>query len=115
MDLWAIQQEGSSAVRAWWEETLLGHESIALTWPVITGFLRAATNPRIFTRPLSYDEAIGHVQSWIDRPTLCVVVETDRHWDVLRGLMTKARTTTKLLADADFATFRQLRWVNPLD
>jgi predicted nucleic acid-binding protein len=42
----------------WLEGTLSGTEEVAFAWIVILGFLRLATNPRVFDQPLPVEEAL---------------------------------------------------------
>jgi len=117
----------------WWEAAVNGDESIGLPWTVLLGFLRIATNPRIFPRPMEPGVAIGKVDTWLSLPNTSVVRDKDGHWEVLRTLLGEAGTAGNLTTDAhlatlaishgavlvscdrDFARFRGLRWENPLE
>jgi toxin-antitoxin system PIN domain toxin len=121
-----------AAVRAWLESALNGAKPIGLTWIVLLGFLRMATNPRVFHRPLTSNEALDHVKTWIGHPNARLIAETDQHWAILDELIrqtgtTGNRTTDAHLAaiaishqaglascDTDFGRFRRLKWENPL-
>lgn len=46
-------------IRRWLEDVLSGDESVGLPWIVLPGFLRIATNPRVYPSPLSADEALA--------------------------------------------------------
>ncbi|MEO8623340.1 MAG: TA system VapC family ribonuclease toxin, partial [bacterium] len=99
---------------------------------VILGFLRISTHARILPRPLSPEQAVAVVDSWLARPQVLVLHATDSHWSILRDLLVESgtagnRTTDAHLAslaiehdaellstDTDFARFRQLRWTNPI-
>ncbi len=119
--------------RDWWDKQLSGTEPVGLCWPVLTAFLRIATNPRLHQRPLSLDEACEKVESWIAQPCVHVIQPTTQHWAVLRELMKKAHATSNLVSDAhvaaiavehdatlyssdrDFARFKGVKWINPLE
>ena len=121
-----------AAARKWWDAQLSGSSPICLCWPVLCAFLRIATNHRIYERPLTLDEAIHRVQSWLDQPTVRVVYPTERHWQFFRELLSLGKATANLVADAhlaalamehgcqlistdaDFARFPKLAWRNPL-
>ncbi|MGD9635389.1 MAG: TA system VapC family ribonuclease toxin [Pirellulales bacterium] len=118
---------------AWWNAALLGNEALALSWTVINGFLRVATNPKALQFPLSAEDAIERVDAWLSHPSICLISELDNHWQVFRGLVQEHDITGKQVTDAhiaalaisrgallvscdrDFSRFRQLRWENPAD
>jgi uncharacterized protein len=120
------------AARRWWEQQLNGAADVGLPGPAVFGFLRIATNPRVLITPMSIEQAIGHVRSWLDRPNVHFLAPGSRHLDLalelLAGVGTAGNLTTdaQLAADAleldadmcsndtDFARFSGLRWVNPL-
>lgn len=119
-------------VRRWWETAIDGDETIALPWVTLLGFLRIATNPKIFPQPLTPADAAARVTGWLSLGNVRAVGEKDRHWDLLRELLADAGTAGNLTTDAhlaalaighgatlvscdsDFARFRGLRWQNPL-
>jgi toxin-antitoxin system PIN domain toxin len=119
-------------VRRWWESALTDEEPIGLAWTVLLGFLRLATNPRTFSKPLGVEDALRRLDSWLSHPNTKLVLETDEHWRVLRGLLQATGTAGNLTGDAhlaalalehgatlvscdtDFARFPHLRWENPV-
>jgi toxin-antitoxin system PIN domain toxin len=118
--------------RRWWEEVLNGEQEVGLAAPALFGFIRIATNPRVFTTPMSVDKAMGLVQEWLERPQVRFLLPGPRHLEMafrlLRELGTAGNLTTDVqlaaLAiehqgalhsnDTDFGRFPGLRWVNPL-
>ena len=116
----------------WWEEQLNGDESIGLAWAVAIGFLRVSTHPRIFPSPLTPQEAIGHMDTWLSLDIVTLLTENRDHWCTFRGLLTDVGVAGNLApdahlaalalthgatlasCDADFSRFRKLRWENPL-
>ena len=118
---------------AWVEDTLSGTETVALAWPVLTGFVRVVTNPRVLQRPWDARQALDVVEGWLAQPPVTVVHPSDRHLAVLRDLLVPLGTAGNLTSDAhlaalaiehgatlcsadvDFSRFAGLRWVNPLD
>jgi uncharacterized protein len=120
------------AARRWWDDQLSGNRPVCLCWSVLCAFIRIASNPRVFERPLSLDQAIGRVQSWLDQPCTRLIHPTERHWSVLQNLLVAGQASGNLAPDAhlaalaiehgcdffstdtDFARFPQLRWRNPL-
>jgi hypothetical protein len=133
--LYALNEDAQqhAPVLRWWDQALNGDEPIGLAWIVILGFLRLATQPRIFPRPLDSEQAIERISTWLSRPNVSVVQESDDHWRVLRELLVESGTAGNLTSDAhlaalavsrgatlvscdsDFARFRGLRRESPLD
>jgi uncharacterized protein len=123
------QHEGS---RAWLEGALSGSELVRFAWLTLWAFLRIATNPRVFERPLTTPEAEAAVASWLSQPAAGILEPGERHWDILRGLMREGQTVGPLIMDAvlaaialehgailhttdrDFSRFPGLKWTNPL-
>jgi uncharacterized protein len=119
--------------RRWWDQRLSGSSPVCLCWPVLSAFLRIATNRRIFQHPLSLEEGVNRVQSWLDQPCVRVVHPTEKHWQFFRDMLTSGKATANLVADAhlaalalehgcelnstdaDFARFSRLTWRNPLE
>lgn len=118
--------------REWWDAQLSGTEPVALSWQVVTAFIRIATNARIHRRPLTLKEATERVDSWFKQPCVRVVVPTDQHWTTLQKLLRGGSATGNLVSDAhlaalavehnavlhssdaDFARFPGLKWKNPI-
>ena len=118
--------------RPWWDEQLSGTGPVGLCWPVLTAFLRIATNPRLHRRPLTPSEATAKVQSWLDQPCVHLLEAGPAHWEILKSILLEMRITGNLVSDAhlaalaigygaelcstdnDFAMFPGLRWCNPL-
>jgi len=117
----------------WWERALGDDEPIGLTWVVLNGFLRISTNPKFFPQSLSPDQAMAKVEAWLSHANTRVVLETERHWRILKRLLETAGTAGNLTTDAhlaalaisygaalvsydsDFSRFQELRWENPLN
>jgi uncharacterized protein len=118
--------------RRWWDEQLSGSHPVCLCWSVLCAFIRIGTNPRVFENPLSLDQAIRRVQSWLDQSCTRLVHPTQRHWSVLQELIVGSQAVANLVTDAhlaalaiehgcdlcstdtDFTRFHGLKWRNPL-
>ncbi len=116
----------------WWEEAINGDEPLGLPWIVLLGFLRIATNSKIFPQPLNPDTAIDKIDIWLSLDNTRLVCEKEGHWDILRSLLAETGTAGNLTTDAhlatlaishgavlvscdnDFARFKGLRWENPI-
>ena len=116
----------------WWDECLHGPEGVALAWPVILGFVRIVTHPRVFEHPLPVADALDRVGEWLALPHIQIIHPGGRHFETwsaqLRHLGSGGNLTTDShlaalamerglilhTTDADFARFPGLKWVNPL-
>lgn len=124
--------EQHTAARAWLDERLNGPARVGLPWPSLLAFLRIASNPRVFPRPMAMTEAWRRVAIWLDLPNVWVPEPTERHRELLDGFLGGIAGASKLVSDAhlaavaishglvlcstdgDFARFTGLRWQNPL-
>lgn len=120
------------AARGWWDAQLSGDSPVCFCWTVLCAFIRIGTNPRVFKHPLTLDQAIERVQSWLDQPCARIVYPTTRHWIVLQKILVDGQATANLVMDAhlaamaiehgcelistdsDFSRFPKLKWRNPL-
>ncbi len=118
--------------RRWWDDALSSTLTVGLCFPSVLGFIRLTTNRRMFESPLSADDALDRVQSWLDQPNVMLLAPTARHWPILSGLLRSSAVGTNLTTDAhiaayaiehagtvctndgDFGRFEGLRWKNPL-
>jgi toxin-antitoxin system PIN domain toxin len=116
----------------WLEEKLNAPRRVALPWPTLTAFLRITTHPRALDRPLTPTEAWQFVGDWLACDNVWIPLPTERHADVLAGLLATYDLRGNLVADADlaalaiehgleicsadtdFARFREVRWTNPV-
>lgn len=120
-------------LRGWLEERLSGTETIAFAWAALLAFVRLSTQARVFTSPLSPEQAFDLVDAWLAQPSATVVHPGGRHSALLRELLRPLGTAGNLTTDAhlaalaiehgaelcstdaDFSRFPRLRWVSPLD
>jgi hypothetical protein len=118
--------------RTWWDARLSGTDSVCLCWAVLSAFIRISTNPRAFERPLSLEDSLARVRSWLDQPCVRIVQPTERHWAVFQQMLLRGQAVANLVTDAhlaalavehgcelvstdsDFARFPTLKWRNPL-
>lgn len=131
--LYAVNEDAPrhAVARGWLDAALSGPEAVAFAWIALLAFLRLSTRRGIFPRPLSLDDAASVVAQWLAGPAAVVVHPTDRHLDLLRGLLDPLGTAANLVSDAhlaalalehgaevvsfdtDFARFPGLRWRAP--
>ena len=118
--------------REWWDGRLSQGGPVCLCWTVLSAFIRIGTNHRVFDHPLSLEQALARVQSWLDQPFTRVVRPTEQHWTIFQQMLTDGQAVANLVTDAhlaalaiehgcelastdsDFARFPKLKWVNPL-
>lgn len=91
------------AAAAWWEGCMNGPEEVGLASVVVFGFLRLATHPRAFSRPLAVDEAIRRVDSWLVRSQVRELLASPRHVRDVMAMLSKAGTGGNLSTDAQIA------------
>ena len=114
------------------QEMAMGDESFGLSEAVLTGFVRIVTNRRIFKDPTPVETALAFCERLRQRPQACILRPSDRNWDIFAKLCTELPARGKLVADAwhaalaieydcewvstdsDFARFKSLKWVHPL-
>ncbi len=72
----------------WLQNTLKGDERLRVAMPVVAGFLRLVTHPKIFTPPSPIDRAIDFVDWLLEDPRVQLVQPTDhtKEWQQLRKL-----------------------------
>jgi toxin-antitoxin system PIN domain toxin len=118
--------------RGWLDDKLGGAAPVGLPWTTLLAFLRIATNPRAFRRPLSMESAWNQVSNWLAVETVWTPVPTERHSYALGELLATPGVYANLVPDAhlaalaiehgltlcstdgDFARFPGLTWFNPL-
>ena len=116
----------------WLGAIMTGDEPIGFSWFVLVGFVRIATNPRVYQKPMTVAQATGIVDAWLGNHLVTIVEPSPSHWEVLRALLRESGTAGNLTndahlaalciergatlhsADGDFSRYRGLRWVNPL-
>ncbi len=115
----------------WLTRLATGSEPFALSVLVLTGFVRIATNPRIFDPPSTLENAFAFVSSLVERPTARIAGPVPDHLEIFERLRREAGATGKLVADAqhaaiavehgctlvstdsDFNRFAEVRWHHP--
>lgn len=114
------------------EQSARGPELVFLPWPVVVAFLRIATHPSIFERPLSPKEADANIDALLARPHVRPLGELDGFWNaysrvtdglVVRGnlvpdahlaaLLLQHGVTTLWTHDRDFRKFEGIRVRDP--
>jgi toxin-antitoxin system PIN domain toxin len=126
------QADQHSAARSWLEARLSEPEPVALPWEAVTAFLRITTQGGPLKAPITMQQAIAIVDSWLEQPQVFLLYPDRATWAELRHLLLKADVSgrgvtdaqfaaatiahdgTLYSADADFKRFSNLRRLNPL-
>jgi uncharacterized protein len=113
-------------------EQLNGSRRVGIPWSSVGAFLRIATHPRAFPRPLRPATACERVNDWLCAPVTWIPQPGPEHSRILRKLITDHDARGNLVPDSilaalaiehgltlystdtDFARFSGLRWTNPL-
>lgn len=132
--LFAVDAQSAHHRKAavWLTEQLNGPRRVAFPWLSLTAFVRISTHSRASERPLTPPQAWEHVVEWLATDNAWVPNPTERHAEVLGGLITKYDLRGNLVTDAqvaalaiehgltvcsadtDFARFEEIRWLDPL-
>lgn len=118
--------------RDWLAQALTGRTRVGFPWQTIGGFLRIATHPRVFDRPITSQQAWRVLDGWLESPVAWIPSTGHRTVAILRDLMVESRTSGPRTTDAqlaalalehgvpvastdsDFARFPGLVWIDPL-
>jgi toxin-antitoxin system PIN domain toxin len=100
--LYAVSERSAQheAAKRWLTTALSKTEAVALPWLSLLAFMRVATNPQIFPRPLTVDEATATVEAWLGAPCAIALEPYPRHLPVLSGLLARAGIAGNLTNDA---------------
>ena len=121
-----------ATANTWLDDVLSSANPVALCYPTMLGFVRLVTNRRVFSNPLSLQEAVNYVDRWLEQPNVVIVVPTPTHWPLAKDLLNSSGAAGNLTTDAhiaalavehgytvhsndaDFGRFPNVKWVNPL-
>jgi toxin-antitoxin system PIN domain toxin len=132
--LYAVHEgaDRHEAARAWLTTQLNGPRRVGIPWSSLGAFLRIATHPRAFPRPLSSTAAWDCVTGWLSAPVAWIPQPGPEHARILGQLVAAHDVRGNLVPDAmlaalaiehgltlhstdtDFARFAELRWQDPL-
>jgi uncharacterized protein len=82
------------------DQMAIGPEIAYLFWPVTMAYLRIATHPAIFARPLSHADARANVEALLALPHVQAVGEDDAFWDRFTEVADDVTPTGNLVPDA---------------
>jgi toxin-antitoxin system PIN domain toxin len=86
--------------RALLDRVASGDELVYLFWPTVIAYLRIATHPAIFERPLPPADALANVERLLALPHVQTTGEHDRFWAAYRRVAGEADARGNLVPDA---------------
>ena len=103
--LYAVNRDATHhrAARGWLDGALARGGAVGFPWICLLAFLRLATNPAVFARPLTLEQAIACVEAWLGQPAAVLVGPTARHLGLLAGLLRATGAGANLVNDAHLA------------
>ncbi len=82
------------------ERAARGPEIVYVFWPTVMAYLRIATHPAVFARPLAANEANGNIDQLLSRPHVLSPGEQNGFWAIYRDVAQDAVPTGNLVPDA---------------
>jgi uncharacterized protein len=89
--------------RAWLESAFSEAAGVGLAWVALLGFIRLSTRRGIFPKPLSVEDAMSLVLTWLSHERASVLHPSERHLSILARLLVGAQTGGNLTTDAHLA------------
>ncbi|HZT14892.1 MAG TPA: TA system VapC family ribonuclease toxin [Gaiellaceae bacterium] len=132
--LYAVNSRATrhEAAVAWLTEQLNGARRVGLPWQSLAAFLRIATHPRAFERPLEPAQAWALVNEWLAAPAAWIPEPGPEYARLLGELVLRHEVRGNLVRDAqlaalalehgltvystdtDFTRFDEVAWRDPL-
>jgi toxin-antitoxin system PIN domain toxin len=116
----------------WWKECADSNESFGMCDPVLAGFLRVVTHPRVFNPPTPTTTALHFAEEVRSHPNCVEVRPGARHWEIFLRLCRVTSAAGNHVPDAylaalaiesgsewittnrGYSRFPDLRWRHPL-
>jgi toxin-antitoxin system PIN domain toxin len=99
---------------AFLERCVRNREVFCLAWPTLVAYLRIATHPSVFTRPLSHDDAARNLEVLLRAPHVRVLSEEEGFWEIYRDVTGEVPTRGNLVPDAHLAALLRQHGVSTL-
>ena len=84
--------------------TAAGREVFCLAWLTVMSYMRMATHPAIFERPLAHEDAARNIETLTGLPHARVIGEDEGFWNTYRGVTADVPTRGNLVPDAQLAS-----------
>lgn len=92
-----------AAAKGWLDEVLSGDSRIGIPWLSLLAFVRIATHPAVFARPLTLTQALGVVDVWCQAPNVGHPEPGRDFVSTFADAMTKGSASGSLVNDAYLA------------
>lgn len=103
-----------AAARAFLDSCMKPGDLLYLGWPTVMSYLRIATHPSVFDRPLGPEDAMRNVEALLDLPHVRLLSEEEGFWPVYRDLAGSLPVRGNLVPDAHLAALLRLHGVRTL-
>jgi toxin-antitoxin system PIN domain toxin len=100
--------------RSFIESCMVQDEVFTVGWLTVMSYLRIATHPAVFDRPLSPDEAMANIEMLLDFPQVRFLSEEDGFWNAYRTTTAEVPTRGNLVPDAHLAALLRQHGVKTL-
>lgn len=91
-----------------------GPDLLYLFWPVVMAYLRIATHPRIFERPLAPEDARTNMDALLSRPHIRSPGEEPGFWTLFQRTTEPQVLRGNLVSDAHLATLMRQHGVSTI-
>lgn len=114
--LYASNAEGPEHPKAvaFLESCLAGSDLLCLAWITLMSYLRMATHPGLFSKPLSHSDAVRNIEILLACPHVRVLSEEEGFWNVYRALTDGIPIRANLVPDAHLAAILRQHGVRTL-
>ena len=92
-----------AGVAPWWRNVVASPGTFALFEPVLAGFVRIVTHPRIFDPPAPLERALAFVEALEAQPNALRLRAGARHWELFAALCRAGDARGNVVADAYLA------------
>ena len=106
--------EFSERARKFLADRAASSELLYVSWGTIMAYLRIATHPSIFSRPLTSAEAAANVDTLVNLPQTRVLHEEEGFWDTFLEVTRHVPVRGNLVPDAHLATILRQHGVRVL-
>jgi uncharacterized protein len=133
--LYAVNTDSPDHTAAfdWWKSLLESGAGVGLYTGVAFAFIRLSTHRRVFSKPLTVEQAFAYLQNWLAHPNVELVDAEVEDLRLAERLLSAAGTGGNLVSDAqvaaaahrlkaiihsadtDFDRFTGINWHNPLN
>ncbi|MEO7294938.1 MAG: TA system VapC family ribonuclease toxin [Candidatus Limnocylindria bacterium] len=86
------------------DDVARGPQIVYLFWPTVMAYLRLATHPSVFARPMSLAEAQSNLSRLFELPNVQSGSESTRFWERFREVADDASPRGNLVPDAHLVT-----------